>query len=185
MSASRIVVLASSIAAAAAASLCCIAPVVAALLGLTSFASALALEPWRPYLLGLTGTLLAAVFLLHRRNGHSSRLVLGITTLSVLGLAAFPFYSGQILHAVSAATDPQKTKQQSLTRVEFQIEGMTCESCASGLQASLGRAPGVTKAIVDYTNKKAIISFDPSKQDRQGLSKLITGSGYTLKKLNN
>lgn len=181
MSASRIVVLASSIASAAAASLCCIAPFAAALLGITSFASALALEPWRPYLLGLTGILLTAVFLLHRRNGHSSRLVLAITTFTVIGLAAFPFYSGQILHAVSADADPKKPAAPLASRAEFQIEGMTCESCASGLQASLGRAPGVTKAIVDFPNKKATISFDPSKQDRQGLSKLIAGSGYTLK----
>ena len=175
---SRIVVLASSIATAIAASLCCIAPVAAALLGLTSFASAMALEPWRPYLLGVTAILLATAFALYFRDARRSWLILLIATLSVAGLAAFPYLSGQILPAVS--TVPQTQKSLTVTTV-FLIEGMTCEACASGLQASLRRVPGVAKAVVDYNGKKATISFDPVRQNRNSLAKVISSSGYSLK----
>ena len=178
MASSRIVVLASSVATATAASLCCIAPVAAALLGLTSFASAMALEPWRPYLLGVTAILLATAFALYFRDARHSWLVLLIATLSVAGLAAFPYLSGQILQAIP--TGPQNQKSPTVTTA-FQIEGMTCESCASGLQASLRRVSVVAKAVVDYNSKKATISFDPSKQNRNSLAKLISGSGYSLK----
>ena len=181
MASSRIVVLASSVAAALAASMCCIAPVAAALLGLTTFASALALEQWRPYLLGLTAILLAAAFLLQFRNGRASWLVLTITTLFVGAFAAFPYYSGQILPSISATADLNNPKAPTAATINFLIEGMTCEACASGLQASLRRSPGVTKAVVDFHNKKATISFDPARQDRSSLGKLISGSGYTLK----
>lgn len=197
MSRSRLVVLASSIAAAVAASLCCLLPVAAALLGLTSFAAASAFEKWRPYLLVLTGALLGGGFVLYYRDskrtcapgsacaskamGRWSLLGLGIITITVAGLAAFPYYSGHIIQAVSASSEPKHPKATSTATVTFFIEGMTCKACATGLQATLERLPGVAKAVVDYESRKATITFDPTIQDRKTVTKAISNSGYNVK----
>jgi len=60
--------LGASVAAAIGASLCCILPIVAAVTGAGAIATGVAFEKWRPYLLGLTGLLLAGGFLLAWRD---------------------------------------------------------------------------------------------------------------------
>src|SRR5262249_28518284 len=61
-------VLTASVVAAIGASLCCILPIVAAVAGAGAIATGVAFERWRPYLLGLTGLLLAGGFLLAWRD---------------------------------------------------------------------------------------------------------------------
>lgn len=193
------VVLASSIGAAVAASLCCILPVAAALLGLTSFAVASPFEKWRPYLLVLTGALFGGGFVLYYRDskrpcapgsacaskpmGRWSLLGLGIITVTVAGLAAFSYYSGHIIQAVFASSEPKHPKATSTATVAFLIEGMTCKECATGLQATLERLPGVAKTAVDYESHKATITFDPSIQDRKTVTKEISDSGLQRERL--
>jgi hypothetical protein len=65
---SKIILLSTSVVAALAASLCCILPIVAAVTGLGVFATSEVLGKWRPYLLGFTGLLLTAGFVLAYRD---------------------------------------------------------------------------------------------------------------------
>jgi copper chaperone CopZ len=44
----------------------------------------------------------------------------------------------------------------------------------------LERLPGITKAV-DYESHKATIRFDPAKQDRKALAKVVFESGYRVK----
>ena len=80
-------------------------------------------------------------------------------TLILAGLTVLAVTLGEQLWAQSAAqaTASQKT-------VQMRIAGMTCASCAKGLEASFRNLIGVVKATVDYKAGQAVITFDTTKQ---------------------
>jgi mercuric ion transport protein len=103
-----------AVVAAVAASVCCIGPLLLALLGLGGGALLLKLEPYRPYFLAATGSILAGAFYLTYRRASAEhcepgtacgspgsrrgqKVVLWIVTGIVLLLAAFPYYSKYLL----------------------------------------------------------------------------------------
>ena len=63
----------------------------------------------------------------------------------------------QVPAAVGAATVP------ALDTVALHIEGMTCGGCTIATRKVLERLDGVTKAEVDYEQKRAVVTYDPSK----------------------
>jgi hypothetical protein len=105
-----------SVAAAIGSSLCCIIPIVAAVTGIGTIATGAAFEAWRPYLLGINGLLLGAGFLLAYRDYQRACIpgslcatkpmsrwsfsALGVVAIAVVGLAAFPYYSGVVAQVV-------------------------------------------------------------------------------------
>jgi mercuric ion transport protein len=94
--------------AAAGASLCCVLPLAAALLGVGSAALGAQLEPWRPYLIGLTALLLGFAFRQAYRpakadcgsgescarpeSGRPRRALLWVVAAVALLLVGFPYY---------------------------------------------------------------------------------------------
>jgi mercuric ion transport protein len=92
-----------------AASACCLGPLILAILGISGAASALTLEPSRPFLLILTaGFLGLAFYLTYRRPvaacgpgeacempkaNRAGRILLWLVTLLVALAATFPYYS--------------------------------------------------------------------------------------------
>lgn len=60
------------------------------------------------------------------------------------------------------------------------IEGMTCEGCASGLQAALYRVPGVTAASVSYEEKRAVVTTTPPVSE-EVLRNAVSQAGYSVK----
>ncbi len=103
---------AGSIVAAALASSCCILPIVFALTGLSMVGAAAAFAAWRPYLLGATFGLLGLGFYFAYRTPKEEcaagsvcavpasrrriRMTLWLAAILVLGLAAFPYFSGPV-----------------------------------------------------------------------------------------
>ncbi|MBI3473014.1 MAG: cation transporter [Candidatus Solibacter usitatus] len=156
-------------AAAIGASLCCILPIVAAMTGVGVLAAGATFERWRPYLLGVTGLLLAGGFLLAYRD-HKKACVpgslcatkpmsrwnfmaLGIVALLVIGLAAFPHYSGTVAQAVIRQDGPSgSVGSAALETAVFRIPDMDCPACAVSLSASLRRLAGVADAKVDFAS---------------------------------
>ncbi len=71
----------------------------------------------------------------------------------------------------------------NLKRVTYNVEGMTCSSCALGIQATLSRRQGVKEIKVLYDEKTAHIVFDPAVLTTEQLSKAFEELGYraTLK----
>ncbi len=94
---------------AAAASACCLGPLVLTILGIGGAASALALAPYRPYLLVITAVLLGAAFyIIYRRPTRAcapgeaceipgasriGRALLWLATVLILLATTFPYYS--------------------------------------------------------------------------------------------
>ena len=63
----------------------------------------------------------------------------------------------------------------------MRIAGMTCASCAKGLEASFRNIAGVVKVTVDYKAGQAMITFDTTKQSTESLSKFVASCGYKVK----
>jgi len=64
------------------------------------------------------------------------------------------------------------------TRCELSIGGMTCVTCARGIEKALKKHPGVADAQVNFATNKAIIDFDPSQVTQETLVESIHKTGY-------
>jgi Cu+-exporting ATPase len=63
----------------------------------------------------------------------------------------------------------------------MRVAGMTCASCAKGLEASLRNMAGVVKVNVDYKAGQAVVTYETSKQSAESLSKFVASCGYKVK----
>ncbi|MBW3626752.1 MAG: heavy metal translocating P-type ATPase [Actinobacteria bacterium] len=66
------------------------------------------------------------------------------------------------------------------TTVDFDVEGMTCGSCASRVQRVLAKQPGVAEADVNFATSKARVAFDAGETTVEGLQAAVEKSGYAL-----
>ncbi len=95
------------------------------------------------------------------------------------GLIVNPLAVGWRLSASPAPQNGSQTNANQKT-VQMRIAGMTCVSCAKGLEASLHNMAGVVKVTVDYKTGQAVVTFDMSKQSAQSLSKFVVSCGYKV-----
>lgn len=84
---------------------------------------------------------------------------------------------------LSASPAPQNGAQAKASQktVQMRIAGMTCASCAKGLEASFRNMVGVVKVAVDYKAGQAVVTFDTNKQSAESLSKFVASCGYKVK----
>ncbi len=62
----------------------------------------------------------------------------------------------------------------------FPVKGMHCASCASVIELTLKKVPGVESVEANYGTEKAKIAFDAAKISPEKLSKAIEPLGYSL-----
>jgi copper chaperone CopZ len=192
--------LGASVLAAITASLCCIGPIVATVLGISSFGAAAFFEAWRPYFLAVTFTLLATSFYFTYRTRETvcadgpcpvslvprwNKWLLWLATGMVILFAAFPSYSGALIavldrgshhldEAATAATAPR------LTKARLTITGMTCGGCEMGVESALTEIPGVTSVKASYEKGEAIIEFDSARVTNKQLMEAVEKIGYKV-----
>jgi copper chaperone CopZ len=70
-------------------------------------------------------------------------------------------------------------KPKAVRQATVQVEGMTCDSCASQITASLQKLTGVASAQVEVEQKKAIVGYDPAQVSTQAMLEAIQKLGYT------
>ena len=58
------------------------------------------------------------------------------------------------------------------------IEGMTCASCASFVEKSLSRTPGVQRALVNFAAEKATVDYVPGQASPATLKEAVIRAGY-------
>lgn len=66
-------------------------------------------------------------------------------------------------------------------KIQAEIGGMHCASCALTVEKAVKKLPGVKNATVNYANKKAFVEFDPGLIDESAISAEVVKSGYKLK----
>ena len=68
--------------------------------------------------------------------------------------------------------------KEQIKRVELNISGMTCASCAATVEKSLLRLSGVAGARVNLANQRAVVEYASVKLGLADLEKAVTDVGY-------
>jgi mercuric ion transport protein len=177
------------------ASLCCIGPLVAVIVGASSFAAAGLFAQWRPLFLVITALMLAMAWYLTYRHPEAdhcwtegcpenpvakwNKIILWLATAFVLAIAAFPTYSGEAARLlVPAGASNSGSDQEKIATLQVNIPSMDCGSCAAGIEAKLNKQDGVQAAQVDFATKAAVIHFDPGKLSPERVTALIHEMGF-------
>lgn len=66
-------------------------------------------------------------------------------------------------------------------KVRFQIEGMTCQACASRIEKVLNKKDFVAEAGVNFANEEAQVVFDADKVSAQDIAAIIEKTGFSVK----
>lgn len=178
------------------ASLCCISPVLALISGATGAASAFSwLEPFRPYLIGLTVLILGFAWYQklkprppeeiqcaceedEKKPFMQSKLFLGLVTVFSILMMAFPYY-GQIFYPKKEIKTVVVTVQD-IQEVTFNVSGMTCASCEEHVKYAVNELPGIISVSADANAGTASIKFDNSKTNKKAIIKAIDDTGYKV-----
>ncbi|MEQ8415810.1 MAG: mercuric transport protein MerTP [Imperialibacter sp.] len=163
------------------ASLCCITPVFATLAGIGGIASSFSwMDPFRPYLIGLTVLVLGFAWYQklrprtqeeidcaceddERPSFWQSKKFLGIVTIFAVLMLAFPSYSGIFFPDNSKGDKVIVVKESDILNAELSIKGMTCTGCEHSVNAALNNSEGVLEASSSYESGIATVKFDQSK----------------------
>ncbi len=78
---------------------------------------------------------------------------------------------------VLAAT-PAQAQEQSEICVIFEVEGMTCASCAMSIEKGLKKVPGVKEARVNLASEQATVIYDPAQTGVEQLVQQVEAVGY-------
>ncbi|HUZ58330.1 MAG TPA: mercuric transport protein MerTP [Hanamia sp.] len=178
-----------------AASLCCITPVLALFSGATGIASTFSwMEPYRPYLIGLTIAVLAFAWYQKLKPKKAeidcaceedkpsfwqSKKFLAIVTILAFLLMAFPSYSN-LFFPKTPATQVVVVDKNNMQQVKLNITGMDCQACSRTINLALSRVPGVLKYNTDYQQASSTVMFDQSKTTQQAIVKAVNETGYTV-----
>ena len=63
----------------------------------------------------------------------------------------------------------------------FNIEGMTCASCAATVEKVTNKLEGVSKAVVNLATEKMMVDFDPNAVNVADIVNAVTVAGYSAK----
>ena len=66
-----------------------------------------------------------------------------------------------------------------MTKLVYQLDGLTCPSCLQKIEGALGQQAGV-KTVKALFNSKVKAQIDPSVTNADALKKTITDLGYTV-----
>ena len=69
-----------------------------------------------------------------------------------------------------------------LVEETFPVEGMTCGSCAKGVQRSLTKLEGVKSAEVSLADSSATVAYDPDAVTPDQMQQAVEGIGYRFGK---
>ena len=184
------------------ASLCCITPVLALISGASGIAASFSwLEPFRPYLIGITVLVLGFAWYqkLLPAGGHGkkadvdcacepgeeektpflhSKMFLGLVTVFAAVMLAFPYYSHIFYPEVNKTTGV--VNESSVYEISLAIEGMTCTGCEEGIKHAAMAVPGVLTADASYDEGTATVKFDQSKSSKEDIINAINATGYKV-----
>lgn len=178
------------------ASLCCITPVLALISGATGAASSFSwLEPFRPYLIGITVLVLGFAWYQKlkpktaeeiacdceeddKKPFMQTKLFLGIVTVFAALMLTFPYYSSIFY------SDNKKeviiVNAYDIQTLQLDVEGMTCEACDSHVTHAAQEVEGVIEARADHKTGKAEVEFDKTKTSREAIIESINATSYKV-----
>ena len=90
-----------------------------------------------------------------------SLLLVGTLSAAMLGATIPALHASRVTAAAGGLS--QGAPSQVVDTLTLHIEGMTCGGCTLATRKVLEKLDGVTKAEVSYEQKRAVVTYDPSK----------------------
>ena len=66
----------------------------------------------------------------------------------------------------------------AIQTVTLAVPGMTCPVCPITVKKALTRVDGVTKAVVNFDKRQAVVTYDDAKTNVDTLTKATANAGY-------
>ena len=191
-------------------SACCWLPLLLLAFGASAAGVSAWIEKYRLIFLGLTVLMLAGGFYLvyfrapkcatdgsgaccestGRGMKRFTKGMLWVSPVVVIAFAAFPNYAGYVIRAGNSKnSDADEASLVNRLKVSLEIEGMTCDACAAGLEKSLGKLDGVAQAKVDFESKTADLWLTKDATSRmesetKDVLDTVAEAGFTAKVAN-
>ena len=74
----------------------------------------------------------------------------------------------------------EEQPEKEISKVDFEVTGMTCAECASTIDQTLTSVYGVESANISLENEHAVVTFDASKTNVDDMKKAVKNAGYSL-----
>ena len=180
------------------ASLCCITPVFVTLAGIGGVAATFSwMEPFRPYLIGLTVLVLGFAWYQklrprtqkeidcaceedERPSFWQSKKFLGLVTVFAVLMLAFPAYSHIFYPEKKIPVAGKQIQQSPIEFAQFKVEGMTCSGCEAHVTNEVGTLAGVREVKASYVDGSALVKYDPEQINESEIVAAINNTGYTV-----
>jgi len=129
-----------------------------------------------------------------KKSFIQSKSFLAIVTIFSAIMLAFPYYSGvffpdnnkqvTIINSANEAINTNENaifiEANNIAKVEFDIEGMTCESCNYTVENAALALDGVVESQADFSTGKAMITYDKSKANEEDIKDAINQTHYKV-----
>lgn len=187
------------------ASACCWLPLVLLAVGVSGAGIASTLEAYRPAFIVVTFGFLAAAFYFTYRPKKAAaeaahgccasepraccagtgkrrfntmavnKLMLWAVTVLAVAFLFFPSYVGLLL-----GTGNQSALSDNMNRAVLQIDGMTCEGCATTVAQAIRQVPGVLAVEVSYEKKQAVVGTEACcPMPKEKILAALKNAGYS------
>ncbi|AVR46515.1 heavy metal transporter [Christiangramia fulva] len=178
------------------ASVCCITPLLAILAGSSGLVTTFSwIEPFRPYLMGLTIGILGFAWYLKLKpktqeeidcacdeeakpSFWQSKNFLFIITVFTGLMLAFPYYSN-IFYA-QPSKDIVYVSQSNIIKHTFEVQGMTCAGCEAHVENEVSKLDGILSVKASYENANTVVEYDKTKVDLAAIREAINKTGYKV-----
>ncbi|MEH2071930.1 MAG: heavy metal translocating P-type ATPase [Nostoc sp.] len=61
----------------------------------------------------------------------------------------------------------------------LKLRGMSCASCARGIEDAINSVPGVNECIVNFGAEQATVKYDPKRTDLEAIQEAVNAAGYS------
>jgi mercuric ion transport protein len=158
------------------ASLCCIMPILSIIAGTSGVLATFSwLEPFRPYLIGIS--IIALGFVWYQKL-KSQKEIDCECALDKACLLAFPYYSS--IFYTHTNIEVLTADKADLKTTVFKISGMTCANCEKHVYQEVQKLSGIADLKVSYEGGNAIIVFDKTKTNKTEIGQAIKEAGYAI-----
>ena len=74
----------------------------------------------------------------------------------------------------------EAVKEKETVKERFDVEGMTCASCASSVESILSHVEGVQSAQVNFADSSVLVAYNPDVASKKEMQKAVASIGYEL-----
>lgn len=87
----------------------------------------------------------------------------------------------KIKKAFSGNGEQNRSDNQNQKTVEFEIEGMTCDHCATSIEKRFDGKQGIISKVVNYPDGKAAFTYDSTKTSPDEITAIINKGNFKVK----